>query len=139
MSKELDYLRERAIREKFPEYKFPSYLGMEIDKLSFGTARIIMKFKSELSQGMGAIHGGAICALCDTTVGVALFTMLDEGDKILTVELKTNFISPADDDVVSEAKIIHKGRRTAVGDVEVRKNDGTLVAKALVTYYVYRD
>ena len=139
MSGELNHERERVIRERFPHYQFPSFLGMEIDKLGYGSARLIMKIRNELTQGMGVIHGGAIAALCDTTVGVALFTMTEKGDKILTVEMKTNFISPADSDVISEAKIIHKGRRTAVGDVEVKKNDGTLVAKALITYYIYRD
>ena len=139
MAAELDNNREKAIRDRFPIYPFPSYLGMEIDKLDYGFARLRMKFKNELSQGAGFFHGGAITSLCDTSVGVALFTMVDEGDNILTVELKINFIAPADDDIFAEARIIHKGRRTAVGDVDVKKSDGTLVAKALVTYYVFRD
>lgn len=136
---EPDHERDMAIRKQFPNYPFPSYLGIKIDKLGYGTARLAMRFQNELTQGAGLIHGGAITSLCDTSVGVALFTMIDDGDKILTAELKINFISPADSDIFSEAKIIHKGRRTAVGEVDVIKGDDTLVAKALITYYVFRD
>jgi acyl-CoA thioesterase len=139
MAADLKHEREMAIRDLFPNYPFPTYLGMKIDKLGYGTARLAMRFQNELTQGMGVIHGGAITSLCDTSAGVALCTMIDEGDKILTVELKINFISPADSDIFSEAKIIHKGQRTAVGEVDVIKSDGTLVAKALITYYVFRD
>ena len=114
-----------AIRERFPNYPFPSYLGIKIDKLGYGTARLAMRFQNEITQGMGVIHGESMTSLCDTSVGVALFTMVKEDDTILTVELKINFISPADSDIFSEAKIIHKGQRTAVGEVDVIKGDGT--------------
>ena len=85
---------------------------------------------------MGYIHGGAISALCDTSVGIALATMVDDINKLLTVEFKINFLAPADEDVTARAKIIYKGRRTAVGESEVRKKDGTIVAKSLFTFYI---
>ena len=95
--------------------------------------------RQELTQGMGFIHGGVITTLCDTSVAVALFTMIEDDEKILTIELKVNFIAPADGNIRSTAKILHKGRKTAVGEVDVTSMSGTLVAKALVTYYIYKD
>jgi len=135
----LDSEKEAMIREQFPHFPFPAFLGMEIEGLQSGIAKLSLKHRPELTQGMGILHGGVVTALCDTAVGVALMTMIADDDKILTLEMKVNFLAPADDDVVSEARIIHKGHKTAVGDVEIKKPDGTLVAKALVTYYVYRD
>jgi uncharacterized protein (TIGR00369 family) len=88
---------------------------------------------------MGYIHGGAITALCDTAVAIAIFTMIGEDEKIVTVELKVNFLAPADGDVRATARILHKGRRTAVGEVDVTTAAGALAAKALVTYYIYKD
>jgi uncharacterized protein (TIGR00369 family) len=72
-------------------------------------------------------------------VAFALATMIDGGEDMLTVELNVNFMAPADDDIFADAKIIHKGRRTVVGETEVRKADNTLIAKALVTYYLNKD
>jgi acyl-CoA thioesterase len=139
MPEKIDRIRETKIRSEFPRYQFPAYLGIEIESLETGCARLTLRHRQELTQGMGFIHGGAITSLCDTAVAVAIFTMLDEGEKILTVELKVNFLAPAGGDIMATAKILHKGRRTAVGEVDVTGADGALVAKALVTYYVYKD
>lgn len=137
MPEKLNRALEAAIRENFPRYPFPAFLGIEIDTLETGVARLSLRHRPEVTQGTGNIHGGAITALCDTSVAVAIFTMLGEGEKILTIELKVNFLAPADGDIMATAKILHKGRRTAVGEVDVTGADGALVAKALVTYYIY--
>lgn len=139
MPEKLDSARERKIRDDFPSYPFPAHLRMKIDRLETGLARIWLPFHEHLTQGLGYIHGGAITSLCDTSVGIALFTLTDEGEKILTIELKINFIAPAGGDIFSTAKIIHKGRKTAVGEVDVTDGVGVLIAKGLITYYIYRD
>jgi uncharacterized protein (TIGR00369 family) len=139
MPEKLDSLREAKIRERFPAYPFPSLLGIEIGDLESGQASLILKNRPELTQGIGFIHGGVITTLCDSSVAAALFTLIADDDKILTIELKVNFLAPAAGDIRALAKIIHKGRRTAVGEVDVTSPDGTLIAKALVTYYIYKD
>ncbi|MGD8292970.1 MAG: hypothetical protein PVF37_14780 [Desulfobacterales bacterium] len=40
--------------------------------------------------------------------------------------------------MLAEAKIVHRGTMTAIGDVEVRNEDDVLVAKGLVTYAIYK-
>jgi uncharacterized protein (TIGR00369 family) len=139
MPERIDSIKEAAIRQRFPGYPFPSLLGMEIVSLEVGRAHLTLKCRQELTQGMGYLHGGVISTLCDTSVAIALFTMIEEDEKILTIELKVNFLAPADEDIQSQARIIHKGRRTAVGEVDVTDRAGTLLAKGLVTYYIYRD
>ena len=139
MPEKLNNAREEEIRAKFPQYPFPAHLGIEIISLETGRARLSLRHRLELTQGMGYIHGGAITSLCDTAVAVAIFTMLEKGEQIVTIELKVNFLAPADSDIIAEAKILHKGRKTAVGEVDVTGKGGILVAKALVTYYINMD
>ncbi len=139
MPEKIDNIKEAKIRERFPSYPFPSLLGMEIVSLEVGQAHLFLKCRQELTQGMGYLHGGVISALCDTSVAIALFTTIEEDEKILTIELKVNFLAPADGDIHSRARIIHKGRRTAVGEVDVMDRAGTLVAKGLLTYYIYKE
>ncbi|MEE8417261.1 MAG: PaaI family thioesterase [candidate division Zixibacteria bacterium] len=139
MSGKLSPQKEARIRAEFPKFPFPALTGFKIDKLEYGMARLTVKHRDDLTQGAGYLHGGVISALCDSGVAFALATMIDGGEDMLTVELKVNFIAPADDDIFADAKIIHKGRKTAVGEVEVRKADSTLIAKALVTYYLNKN
>jgi uncharacterized protein (TIGR00369 family) len=139
MQEEIDRMLEAKIRDAFLKYPFPAFLGIKIDQLEHGCARLSLPHRGEFTQGIGYLHGGAITALCDTSVAVAIFTMLDDDEKILTIELKVNFLAPADGNIYALARILHKGRKTAVGEVDVADTGGTLVAKALVTYYIYKD
>jgi len=139
MPEKLSPEREARIRAEFPQFPLPSYLGITIDTLEYGFARFKIKHRTELTQGMGIIHGGVTAALCDSAVAFALATMIDGGEKMLTIEMKINYTAPADSDLIAEARIIHKGKKTALGEVDVKKTDGTLAAKALVTYHLYKE
>lgn len=139
MPKKLSPEKEAKIRKEFPRFPFPALAGFEIDKLEYGFSRFKVRHREDLTQGMNLLHGGVVAALCDSAVAFALATMIDGGERMLTVEMNVNYIAPADDNVIAEAKIIHKGKRTAVGEVDVRRADDTLVAKSLVTYYLYTE
>ncbi|UCE65420.1 MAG: PaaI family thioesterase [Candidatus Zixiibacteriota bacterium] len=127
---------EKRIREEFKKFPFPGLLGVEVDRLEHGFARLRLPFHFRLTQGQNYIHGGVITSICDSAVALALATMIDKGEYMLTIELKTKYTAPADDDIFAEAHIIHKGNHTAVGEVDVLKSDGTLVAKSVVTYFL---
>jgi acyl-CoA thioesterase len=136
MSGRLSSKRKQQILSEFPRFPFPNHLGLEIEELRYGYARLKQPFKTELTQGHDYLHGGVITALCDSAVAFALATIINKGEDMLTIELKVNFTAPADDDVFADAKIIHKGKNTAVGEADVYKKDGTLVAKGIVTYFL---
>jgi acyl-coenzyme A thioesterase PaaI-like protein len=52
----------------------------------------------------------------------------------VTLEMKINFLLPVKGDVIyGEGRVIHKGTKFAVPDVEVKDSSGRTVAKALVT------
>ncbi len=96
--------------------------------------------RKQLTQDAGVAHGGVAAALIDSAVGLALCTMLNSQEIITTVELKVNFTAPAKPGVLRvAAKIVHKGKRIAVGEAEVRGKMGTLIAKGLVTYIILGD
>jgi uncharacterized protein (TIGR00369 family) len=63
--------------------------------------------------------------------------LLDPEQHITTVELHVNYLAPAQLGVLkSNGKIIHKGKRIAVGDAEVRDERGKLVSKGSATYII---
>jgi uncharacterized protein (TIGR00369 family) len=53
--------------------------------------------------------------------------------------MKINFLKPLKGgEIVAEAKIVHRGTMTAIGDVEVRDEQDTLLAKGLATYAIFK-
>ena len=55
------------------------------------------------------------------------------------MEMKINYIRPfSQGEITAKAEITHKGGNLAIGDVEVRDNQGRLVAKALATYMIMK-
>jgi acyl-CoA thioesterase len=112
-------------------------LGMQVREIKKGGSRIEMPFKQDLTHPYGIAHGGAIASLADSAVAMALIDLVGPKDRITTIEFKINFFASVDKgELEAHAKIIHKGSRTAVGDVEVVNEKGELVAKLLATYSI---
>ena len=131
------YLEQvRKVVNSSPYYRL---LGMEVTEIREGESRIQMLFKEELTHPYGIVHGGAIASLADSAVAMALISLLEPKDRITTIEFKINFFVPVSKgELKAHAKIIHKGSKTAVGDVEVINEGGELVAKVIATYSIMR-
>ncbi len=134
MSLYTDEVKKRA--NSSPYYHL---LGMEVIDLKDGWARIDMNFKNGLTQFYGAVHGGAIASLLDSSVAIALLSLCEPGDRVTTIEMKINYLHPVNEPIRGEGKIIHKGSRIAVGEADAKTTEGKLVAKALVTYMIKKN
>ena len=127
--------REKAIREKFEINHFPRLLGIEIDSVEPGRARLSVEIRKELLQLQGIMHGGAIATLIDTAVAFAIVGASEPDARFTTVELKVNYLSPIREGrVVADARLIRDGRRIVVADCDVFDGNGRLAAKGLLTY-----
>ena len=115
-------------------------LGMAVKEIKEGESRIEMPFKQGLTHPYGIAHGGAIASLADSAVAMALVDLVHVKDRITTIEFKINFLaSVSKGKLEAHAKILHKGSKTAVGDVEVVNEKGRLVAKLVATYSIQRN
>ena len=125
-----------TVASNSPYYRL---LGMEVTEIKERESRIQMPFKEELTHPYGIVHGGAIASLADSAVAMALMSLVEPKDRITTIEFKINFFVPVSKgELKAHAKIIHKGSKTAVGDVEVINEGGELVAKVIATYSIMR-
>lgn len=127
--------RLQAIKDKFETNHFPKHLGIEIDSIEEGRARLSVETKKELLQLQGVMHGGAIASLIDTAVAFAIVSVSEPHDRFTTVEMKVNYLSAIREGrVVADARIIRDGRRIVVADCDVIDSRGRLAAKGLLTY-----
>ena len=112
-------------------------LGMNVLEIQKGNSRIQMPFRKKLTHTYGIIHGGAIASLADSAVAMALISLVKPIDRITTIEFKINFFIPINQGkLMAQAKIIHRGSKTAVGEVEVFNEKNKLVAKVIATYNI---
>ena len=136
MGKEIYLEQMRNAVNSAPYYRL---LGMEVTEIKGGESRIKMPFKQDLTHPYGIVHGGAIASLADSAVAMALISLVEPEDRITTIEFKINFFAPiSKGELEAHAKIIHRGSKTAVGDVEAIHEEGKLVAKVIATYSIKR-
>jgi acyl-CoA thioesterase len=130
-----NYLKKvREMANRSPYYRL---LGMKVLEIRKGNSKIQMPFRKKLTHPYGIIHGGAIASLADSAVAMALIGLVKPSDRITTIEFKINFFAPiSQGKLTAQAKILYKGSKTAVGDVEVINENVKLVAKVIATYNI---
>ena len=118
---------------------FWALLGMKLVEIKKGWAVVRLPIEDKLTNAIGLVHGGAIFSAADSAVGMALVGMTNRNENISTLEMKINYMKPVKGKaIIAEAKIIHRGSQTAIGDVEVRDDDRNLISKGLATYAIFK-
>ena len=75
-------------------------------------------------QFFGHFHGGVITALADQAAGIAVTSGLPKGKIGVTVEIKVNFLAPADgDELIARANTLKMSGSIGVATVEVFTKD----------------
>jgi len=130
----IDYSRAAHAWEK-EKSNFVALLDLKLENVERGRAVMRMPYRPEITNGTGAVHGGAIVSLCDTVFYVALASMYGRAQETTTVALACNFLSPAGPphDLVAEAKVLRGGRRIVYGEVYVRSGE-KIVAHATLNF-----
>ncbi|MGQ9571732.1 MAG: PaaI family thioesterase [Dehalococcoidia bacterium] len=116
-------------------------LGVTIDEIGEGRCRL----RLPLTEGVrnfasGPAHGGVLSSLIDVAVAVALDSLyLPDMAGHTTIELSVSFLEAASSGTVfAEGRIVRVGRTIAVGEAEVRTDDGKLVAVGRASYMIFR-
>ena len=125
---------EASLRDRLAHNPFVGFLGVKVPELGEGFARFVLEIRPEFHNSQGFLQGGVIAALADEAVAYALFSLVPEGEMISTVEMKINFLAPAQTGTIeAQAHIRKRGRTLSLGEVEVTQ-DTRLVAKGMCTY-----
>lgn len=108
---------------------FEEYLGMRIEEAADGRAVLTMPFRVKLAQGKGLMHGGAVTALADTAVAIAIKSLLPEGSHFVTTDLTLKFHAPIHGGTVrAVAEANREDERTIRGVAEVFDEKGVKAA-----------
>jgi uncharacterized protein (TIGR00369 family) len=105
---------------------FTAAAGFRIIAVQPGSAEVSLARRPDLLQFFGHFHGGIIAALADQAAGIAVTSSLPSGKIGVTVEIKVNFLSPADgSELVARAKTLKMSGSIGVATVEVFSKNET--------------
>jgi uncharacterized protein (TIGR00369 family) len=117
-----------------------SLLSMEIRDLQWGTSLLEIQLAEKHLQPFGFVHGGAIASIMDAATFWAVFPQIEKGLGLTTVEIKVNFLAPAQKGtLLAKGRCIRLGKTLALGDAEIRNSEGGLVAHGTATMMVVPD
>jgi uncharacterized protein (TIGR00369 family) len=127
-------MNKHALLELAKKTPYYQHIGIEVVEIGNGFAKLALKYKDYLSHPFGYFHGGVITSLADSAGINAVMTTLKEDEKALTLEMKINFLRPSKDtEIYAEGNVVHRGRKFAVSDVDIKNIEGRMIAKAIVT------
>jgi len=119
---------------------FEEYLGMRIDEASQGSATLSMPFRAAHCQGAGLMHGGAVVSLADTSLAIAIKTLLPEGTHFATIDMALQFHAPVRWGTLRAiATVTERSERDIRGEVAVVTEDDVKAATFKAIFRVKRE
>jgi uncharacterized protein (TIGR00369 family) len=114
-------------------------LGVALEAVEDDRVRIRLPYVEDNTTIADVVHGGAIASLVDVAATAACWASprVAPGARGTTIGFSINFLTAGrGQDLLASATVIQRGASIAVCDVVVHGVDGTLVARATVTYKV---
>jgi uncharacterized protein (TIGR00369 family) len=114
-------------------------VGFRMVSFADGESRFEMDAGRRHHNPMGTVHGGILCTLADSAMGMAFASTLAEGETFTTLEIKVNYLRPVfEEKLFAVAKVVHRGRTVGLVECDVTTENGKLVARAVSTCSVLR-
>lgn len=128
----MDFEKIIAFRNEHNPYA--KRLGILVEELSRGYARVTKTVTEEDLNPLGFAHGGLYFSMADTASGSA---MASHGHMAVTVNAAYNYFRSAKvgDTLTAEAREVKSGRTICVYDVRVTDQNGTLLGTGTFTFY----
>ncbi len=117
---------------------FPTHVGLLLEEVRRGYARVRLPLRPEVLQVAGLLHGGAIATMIDTVAVPAVATAYDRQPDMVTVSMTVNFTGAiAAQDAIAEAWVEQSGSSLAFVRVEASgADDGRLAATASLVFRI---
>ncbi len=117
--------------------QFIKWLGFAITKIEAGYLEGELKFQEMHQQQNGWLHGGVSATLLDMIQGFASYSLVEEGQKVFTVEAKISYFNPGTAEIFFvRGGVVKPGKRFHFCEAEVyylKEKDEVIVAKGSAT------
>ena len=119
-------------------HPFGELIGLTFTGYERGYSKCVLEVNEKLLNPHKVLHGGVIYTMADTGMGGAFYSYLEDDELCGTIEIKIiYFASVKSGSLTCETKVIHKSKRIAALESEI-KHDDRLIAKAIGTFSVFK-
>jgi acyl-CoA thioesterase len=122
-----DRLAAEAARVMWADDRASRALGMNLEEVGPGHARLTMTIRDDMTNGHGMCHGGFIFLLADSAFA---FACNSHNQRAVAASAEIHFLTSASqaDILTATASETHRARRSGVYDIRVTDQDGKLIA-----------
>ncbi len=126
---------DQSIQRWVEESAYGHALGVRLDELNEGSARLVLPYKDDNSNPGQALHGG--CAASLGAIGgqvLARAALGPESGPWQTAQMQVSYLSAAiGEDVVAEAELLRRGKELCFVAVAIRTTEGKPIARTVST------
>lgn len=120
------------------EIPFVSHLGIELVTMAGGHSELRFQARPEHMNSFRVTHGGAVMTLLDVTLATAARSITPDCG-VVTIEMKASFMRPAQGQLTSKGRLMHRTKSMAFVEGTVYDAEGNACAHATGTFkYVKR-
>jgi uncharacterized protein (TIGR00369 family) len=123
-----------------PPPPMASLFGFVVTQVGEGEVQVACRPEEAYYNPLGIVHGGLLCTLLDTAMGLSLQTLMPSGASFSTIEIKVNFLKAVragDGELTGHGRVIKRGSRVSFTEAEVRDPGGSLVGTATSSLLVH--
>ncbi|NIO03087.1 MAG: hotdog fold thioesterase [Proteobacteria bacterium] len=119
----------KAISALVNECPYFTLLSMSIRSIGMGESILEIDVQNKHLQPFGAVHGGVFASIIDAAAFWAVFPEVDENVAMTTVDLKVNYLAPAQNGtLIAKGRRIKVGKTLALGEAEISSQEGKVLA-----------
>ncbi len=114
----IEAIRKIAAGE-LPPPPIAELLGFEITLVEPGRVIFAVEPAEWMYNPIGSVHGGIAATLLDSSLGCAVHTLLDAGQRYTTADLHVRYVRPMSADtgrVLADSRVVHVGRKLATAE-----------------------
>ena len=130
-------------RLQFPlNIPFVEELGLELHRFDNGHAEVQVNLETAHLNSWDVAHGGVLMTMLDVAMAHAARSANSkepgQGPGIVTVEMKTSFMRPAEGRLIAKGVVLHRSTTLAFCEGSVFDDDHHLCAHATATFKYLR-
>jgi acyl-CoA thioesterase len=120
-------LAERTALALFARDRASQALGMRLDAVAPGRARLLMRVRGDMVNGHGLCHGGIVFALADSAFA---FACNSYNDSTVAAAASVDYLAGAreGDELIAEASELWRTRRNGLYEIVVSNQRGERIA-----------
>jgi len=124
----------QRVAESFARQSAMQSLGITLRDVAPGFVALHMPFNAAFTQQNGFMHAGVITTALDSACGYAAFSLMPATADVLSIEFKTNLLSPANAaEFRIEAHVVKAGRTITVCEAKAFSGPESETQKLIAT------